>query len=67
MDDTPDPVSKRVRLRQDCPNCGISLGKSSYYEHIVECSRKDDSDSPFEIPSDDEPQPLDSIDKEEGR
>ena len=34
----------------------LSLAKSSFYEHIiVERSKQDDSDSPFEIPSDDEP------------
>ena len=54
--DEDTPVSKRVRLRQNCPNCGISLGKSSFYEHIVECSKKDESDSPFEFPSDDDSQ-----------
>ena len=37
------------------PHCGISLAKLSFYGHIVECSKQDDSDSPFEIPSDDEP------------
>ena len=53
------PASKRIRLRRNCPHCGISLGKSSYYEHKVVCSKKDESDSEFEIPSDDESPPLD--------
>ena len=46
---------KRVSVRQDCPHCGISLGKSSSYEDIVICTHKDDSDSAFEIPSDEDP------------
>lgn len=34
----------------------------------MECLKKDDSDSLFEIPSDDEPQPLDlSMGKEESK
>ena len=49
------PAMKRVRFCQDCPHCGISLGKSSFYEHIVICTHKDDSDSAFEIPSDEDP------------
>ena len=48
------PASKRVRVRQNCPYCNISLGKSSYYEHILVCSEKDDSDSAFEVPSEDD-------------
>ena len=45
-----------IRVRQNCPHCGISLAKSPFYEHIiVKCSKQDDSHSPFEIPSDDEP------------
>ena len=48
------PASKRVRVRQDCPHCGISLGNSSYYEHILVCGNIDDSDSAFEIPSEDD-------------
>ena len=51
--ETNAPASKRVRVRQDCPHCGVSLGKSSYYEHILECSKNENSDSSFEIPSDD--------------
>ena len=38
------PAMKRVRVRQDCQHCGISLGKSSFYEHIVICTHKRDSD-----------------------
>ena len=48
------PAIKPVRVRQDCPYCGVSLGKSSYYEHILLCSNKDDSNSAFEVPSEDE-------------
>lgn len=52
--DNDNNVSKRIRLRQNCPSCGISLGKSSFYEHKVECSRNNESDSPFEFSSDDD-------------
>ena len=55
MDCSDAPAVKRVRVRQDCPYCGVSFGKSSFYEHIVVCSHKDDSDSTFEIPSDEDP------------
>ena len=55
------PAMKRVRVRQDCPHCGISLGKSSFYEHIVICTHKDDSDSAFEIPSDEDPVNADHL------
>ena len=48
------PASKRVRIRQHCPYCGVNLGKSSYSEHILECSKNDNRDSSFEIPSDDD-------------
>ena len=44
-DANPRP-SKCVRVRQDCLHC---LGKSSYYEHILDCSKADDSET--EIPS----------------
>ena len=57
MDCSDAPAVKRVRVRQDCPYCGVSFGKSSFYEHIVACSHKDDSDSTFEIPSDEDPDP----------
>ena len=33
------PAIKGVRVRQDCPYCGVSLGKSSYYEHLLLCSK----------------------------
>ena len=36
------------------PYSGISLGKSAYYEHILVCSKKDDSDRVFEVPSEDD-------------
>ena len=49
------PAMKRVRVHQNCPHCGISLGKSSFYKHIVICTHKDDSDSAFEIPCDEDP------------
>ena len=48
------PQRKRPRERLDCPSCGVNFSKSSYYEHMVECSRKypdlEDSDSSFEAP-----------------
>ena len=56
-DANPRP-SKRVRVRQDCLHCGISLGKSSYYKHILDCSKADDSDSDFEIPSENDALPT---------
>ena len=57
MDCSDTPAVKRVTVRQDCPYCGVSFGKSSFYEHIVACSHKDDIDSTFEIPSDEDPDP----------
>ena len=33
-------------------------GKSSYYEHILDCSKKEDSDSALEIQSENESTPL---------
>ena len=53
------PARKRIRLRQICPHCSISLGKSAYYEHIRECSSRilsddsSDSQKSFDIPSSD--------------
>ena len=36
----PGPKSKRIRLRQECSYCGVNVGKSSYYKHIVECMHR---------------------------
>ena len=27
----------RKRQRQTCPNCAVSLSKSSFYEHVSQC------------------------------